>query len=140
VARKNYEILEHTADIRILVKANTLQELFRKSAIAMFDIMSSRRSFFIGRAEYIDISLKADSLEELFVEWLNELISLSAVKQLVFTDFKIVSLVDNKLRALVRGHSMRKFLMKLEIKAATRHELKIEHSKKGLSVQIIFDV
>ena len=140
MTHKNYEILEHTADIRILVKAKKLRELFQKSAMAMFDLIAVKKWFIFRKAVRFDIMLKADTLEELYVDWLNDLLSLSESKKLVFTGFKIAFLSDNRLRGFAYGYDRRKFIMKREIKAATYHDLKIENRGDIFFSEIIFDV
>ncbi len=72
---KDYEIIEHTADIGIRVKAKGLKELFSKTALSMFDIIA-QPSAQSPVSKEIEIKLKADDLDELFVTWLNELLSL----------------------------------------------------------------
>ena len=37
---KNYELIEHTADVGIRVKGDDLEGLFANAALAMFDVMA----------------------------------------------------------------------------------------------------
>ena len=151
---ENYELIEHTADIRIRVKACDLKELFKNTALAMFDIMAQKKSKIknLRQKEWrirqelwrkkskIEIKQKADNLEELFVNWLNELLSLSATKELIFTDFKLDKLDEKNLEATVVGKDIKNYKVNTEIKAATYHELKLEESKSGWQAEVIFDV
>ncbi|MFH1640350.1 MAG: archease [Candidatus Omnitrophota bacterium] len=41
--KKNYELIEHTADIGIKVKGKDLNQLFRNFALAMFDIIAEKK-------------------------------------------------------------------------------------------------
>lgn len=137
----NYELVEHTADTGIRVKAKDLKALFRNSGLAMFDIIAEKKSKEQrAKSKEILIKQKADNLEELFINWLNELLSLSAVKELIFTDFKINRLGNNYLSATAYGINANECKVNVEIKAATRHELKIEKIKSGWQAEVIFDV
>jgi SHS2 domain-containing protein len=128
---KNYEFIEHTADIGIRVKAKDLRSLFRNSALAMFDIIAGITDYRVRSTERIKISLQGDDEKELFVNWLNELLSLSSAKGLVFCDFQITKLSENNLEAVASGASASGYKIDKEIKAATYHQLKIAQVKGG---------
>jgi SHS2 domain-containing protein len=136
---KNYTLLEHTADIAVRVRAGDLKGLFRNTARAMFDIIAEKQSE-SKKKKKIAIKQQADTLDELFVNWLNELLSLSATKELIFSDFKINKLTEKNLEATLSGESVKNYKMNTEIKAATYHQLKIEKSAKGWQGEVIFDV
>ncbi len=137
---KNYEFIEHTADIGIKVKGTTLKALFHNSASAMFNIIAKKRRAAKTFEKPIEIKQEADNLDELFINWLNELLSLSATKELIFSDFKIQSLTEKKLQAVAIGSPVNEFELNTEIKAATYHALKINKGKFGWQAEVIFDV
>jgi SHS2 domain-containing protein len=140
---KNYELIEHTADIGIRVRGKDLRELFENAARAMFDIIAEKKPQVAGRKSQVKkiiIKQKAENLEELFVNWLNELLSLSAVKELIFEDFNIKKIDENNIEASATGSSVDNYRVNTEIKAATYHELKLEQTKAGCLAEVIFDV
>jgi SHS2 domain-containing protein len=140
---KNYEFIEHTADIRIRVKGKDLKELFKNSALAVFDIIAQTKSGVRGQGsgvKNITIKQKADNLEELFVNWLNELLSLSSVEELIFSDFQIAEIGENNLEAIAIGNSTANYRVNTEIKAATYHQLGIKKIPSGWQAEVIFDV
>ncbi len=140
---KNYELIEHTADIGIRVKGEDLEELFSNAALAMFDIIAEGKSpsrQVTKPAIKNSINLKADSQDELFIDWLNELLSLSATKELIFFDFKIKKIKNNVLEAEVSGRNVKEYRVNSEIKAATYHQLKIADTADGWQAEVIFDV
>jgi SHS2 domain-containing protein len=137
--KKNYELLEHTADIAIRVTGIDLKELFKNAAAAVFDIIAERKTR-EGIKVRLSVAQEADNLDELFVNWLNELLSLSAAKDLIFTEFIIDSLDEHSLKAAVFGEEMNRFRMNTEIKAATYHELKLEKRDPGWQATLILDV
>ena len=140
---KNYELIEHTADIGIRVKASDLKELFKNTALAMFDIIAERKPgirYQVSGIKEIIIRQKADDLEELFINWLNELLSLSAIKEKIFCDFRFKKLDEQNLETEVFGCDIKDYKVNVEIKAATYHQLKLEESKSGWQAEVIFDV
>ena len=140
ITLKNYELIEHTADIGIRVRARDLKELFKNAALAMFDIIAERSNTENIRAEKINLKQAADNLEELFINWLNELLSLSATGELIFSGFQIHKLDENHLDSTLIGTDIKGYKVNTEIKAATYHQLKIEEDKTGWMVEVIFDV
>lgn len=139
--RKAYEILEHTADIGIAVKGGDLEKLFRNAAMAMFDIMAEKAVD--KKSEKIEkflIRQEADDLEELFVNWLNELLSLSGAKSKIFCEFTFRNLDEGKLEAVAGGEDMANYRINTEIKAATYHGLEIKKAGSQWQAKVIFDV
>ncbi len=140
---KNYELIEHTADIGIRVRGSDLKGLFKNAALSMFDIIAERKPcirYQVSGIKEIIIRQRADDLEELFINWLNELLSLSAIKEKIFCDFSFKSLDERNLEAEVFGCDIKDYKVNVEIKAATYHELKLEESKSGWQAEVIFDV
>jgi SHS2 domain-containing protein len=137
---QNYEVFEHTADIGLRIKGRDLKELFEKAGLAIFQI-SSRKQYVRDKThtDFI-IKQKSDNLEELFVNWLNELLSISAVKGVIFHNIKVKSLENNSLEAKITGSSVENYRVNTEIKAATYHQLKIEQQDKEWVAEVILDV
>jgi SHS2 domain-containing protein len=137
---KKYEFIEHTADIGIRVNGRGLKELFSNAALAMFDIVAEKEKKTTAKQEEIKIKQQADNLEELFINWLNELLSLSSAKELIFSAFKINKLDKTNIEAIAIGRDFKNYKVNTEIKAATYHRLKLEETKTGWVVEVIFDV
>ncbi|MBI4708123.1 MAG: archease [Candidatus Omnitrophica bacterium] len=147
---KSYEIIEHTADIGIRCRSSNLKELFKNAALAMFDLIAEKpKSSFLqsflnklspNKSEKIEVGVKGQDTEELFVNWLNELLSLSAAEGLIFYDFIIEKLDSNILEAVAIGNEFREYRVNKEIKAATYHELKVSQVKGAWQAEVIFDV
>lgn len=137
---QNYEVFEHTADIGLRIRGKDLKELFENAGLAVFQV-SSRRQYVKDKTHTdIIIRQKADSLDELFINWLNELISVSAAKGLIFHNIKVKNLQDNALEALITGSSVENYRVNTEIKAATYHQLKLEEKNGGWVAEVIIDV
>ncbi|UCD14224.1 MAG: archease [Thermoplasmatales archaeon] len=135
---KQYELIEHTADVAIKAYGKTVSEAFKNAAIGMFDIITDNSS--IDDVGQYNIQLKAPDLEQLLVDWLSELLFLNSAKNLVFGTFD-VTVDNNHLSAHVRGEEFdsSKHKKGAEIKAVTYHMLEV-HNKKPYYVQVLFDI
>ena len=137
---KNYELLEHTADIGVRIKSLTLKGLFKNACLAITDITSEKQKIQYPEKHKIVITQKADNLEELFINWLNELLSVSAAEGLIFEDIRINQINEKFVDAIAIGTDMRNYKMNTEIKAATYHQLKVQKSGFLWQAEVIFDV
>lgn len=137
---KRYEQLEHTADIRVRVYGTDLQELFANAAFGMFDIIADLEG--LKESVSVEVDLAAENSEELLVKWLDELLYHFYTKWIIFFSFDILELDEAHLKARARGRHVgeNRNRLKVEIKAATYHDLKITRSPEGYSVEIIFDI
>ena len=138
--RGNYEIIEHTADIGIRVRGRTLEEVFALAAGSMFDLMIDVSQ--VQPVEKAEISLEAESLEELFVTWLNELVFRAEVSEMFFSRFEVDSVTEKSLRASAMGEPYKEnaHSSRVQVKAATYHQLEICPSDEGWFANVIFDV
>jgi protein archease len=137
---KQYELIDHTADVAIKAYGKTLSEAFENAAKGMFDIITDNSE--IENIGQDDIELEADNLEELLVDWLSELLFLNSSNNLVFGFFKVeIDEKKNKLSAKVFGEkfNISKHKAGAEIKAVTYHMLEVKN-KKPYHVQVLFDI
>lgn len=137
---KHYETLEHTADIGIKVKASSLEELFKKAGLAITELSTEKQKVQYPEKHKIVIMQKASNAEELFVNWLNEIISSSSAESLVFEDFKINQITEQLIDAVAIGSDNRNYKTNIEIKAATYHQLKVQKINSHWQAEVIFDV
>jgi SHS2 domain-containing protein len=144
IGNKKFEQIEHTADVGIKAFGKTLEELFESSAYGMFSVMLEQYENFSGKSE-ISIETSADNLEDLLVNWLQELLYRFEVKSLVFSNFHVKMSSNVKTKSLIGSagcdhYNKRRYGHPLEIKAVTYHNLEIKTDKGLYSVEIIFDV
>jgi SHS2 domain-containing protein len=140
---KEFEILEHTADIGIAAYGKTKREVFINAAKGMFEIIAGGKKT-LKENFYDKIKLEADNLEGLLFTWLNELLYISETKLVILNKFEIKELSDYQIKAEVEGIKINPPSVKIEkeIKATTYHRLEIKKDEEsGLwRVQIIFDI
>jgi len=140
---KEFEILEHTADIGIAAYGKNKREVFINAAKGMFEIIAGETKN-IKENFYDKIKLEADNLEGLLFAWLNELLYISETKLVILNKFEIKDLSNNKIKAEVEGMKINPPSVKIEkeIKAVTYHRLEIKKNEEsGLwRAQVIFDI
>ena len=135
---KQYELIDHTADVGVKAYGKTVAEAFEHAAEAMFDIITDE-STIDSIGEY-DIQLESPDLEQLLVDWLSKLLFLNDAENLVFGKFQ-VTIDANRLSARVFGekYNKKKHKMGVEIKAVTYHIVQV-NQKDPIFVQVLFDI
>ncbi|MDD5584456.1 MAG: archease [Candidatus Omnitrophica bacterium] len=139
---KKYEFIDHTADAAVRVYGKTLEELFNNAAEALLSLLADIRPF---KEKEHTVTLKGTTVEDLLVNWLNELTSLFFADKFFPAAYNVVidqSGTEKKLSAILLGKNFMQTRenVKMEIKAATYHNLKIEKDSQGYHAEIIFDV
>ena len=138
-AEKDFELIEHTADVGIIAYGNNMSQAFANAAKALFSLITELDD--VDEVIYKDIELVAPDSETLLVEWLNELVYLFDAENILFKRFDIVELGDTHLKAKSYGEKVNsaKHKLKTGVKAATYHMLRVDKTD-GCKVQVLFDI
>jgi SHS2 domain-containing protein len=138
--KRAFEIIDHTADVGIIAYGANVKELFSNAALALFSLITEPES--VEEKLHLDLEVSSEDIDSLLVEWLNELIYLFDAKHILFSRFDIESLTHNQLKATCYGESFdpMKHKIKIGVKAATYHMLKIDKNGDGCKAQIILDI
>jgi SHS2 domain-containing protein len=137
---KNYELVDHTADIGLKAYGKTLAEAFENAAKGMFDIITDNSE--IDSIGQYNIEIESSDLKQLLVDWLSKLLFLNSSRNEIFGFFKInIDKKNIKLSSKVFGEKFNvlKHRAGSEIKAVTYHMLEVRN-KKPFYVQILFDI
>ena len=137
---KRFEILDHTADIGIIVYGEDLRSLFENAGEAFFHLITDLKKVRLRTERKIEIG--GESLERLMVDWLNELLYLHDVENLLFKRFNVEFVGEEGLRAKVNGEFFQEgvHVIKTGVKAVTYHQLEVRQEKEGWRARIIFDL
>ena len=138
--KRAFEIIDHVADVGIIAYGTDARELFSNAAVAMFSLITELES--VEEKLHLDLEVSSEDRDSLLVEWLNELIYLFDVKHILFNRFDIESLTHNELKATCYGDNFdpMKHAIKIGVKAATYHMLRLDKDGDGYKAQIIFDI
>jgi len=137
---KHFSILEHTADIGIEARGQTLKEAFENAALGMMSLIYDLET--VEKKEQRTISIEARDVESLLVGWLSELLYLFDGEEFVPCSFEIESLHLKGLAGKVWGEALdeNKHKMKIYVKAVTYHQLSIRSLDKESVIQVYFDI
>ncbi len=134
-----YEHFDHGADIGIRGYGKTLDESFSNLAKGLFDVMVDIKK--IDKKHKIKFLVEGEDEIDLMVNFLNELLYLKDLKNMVFCDF-IVMIRRKKLECIAFGEKFdeKKHEFKTDVKAATYSKAKI-YKENGLYIsQCVVDV
>ncbi len=137
---KRFEILDHTADIGLVIYGENLKALFENAGEAFFRLITDLRK--VRRRVERRINIGRESLDRLMVDWLSELLYLHDVENLLFKGFKVESVGKDGLKAIVKGEPFREgvHVIKTEVKAVTYHRIEVRQENGRWRAQIIFDL
>ena len=137
---KAFEILDHTADIGLLIRGRDLRELFENAGKGFFHLITDMRRVRERLEKRIEIG--QEPLERLMVDWLNELLYFHDVENLLLRTFKMESVWKGGLKAVVKGESFREgvHVVKTEIKAVTYHQIQVQKEDGLWKARVIFDL
>ena len=136
---RSFEVIEHTADVGIVARGDTVEDIFAAAAEGMLSFII--RGEDVRPLETRRRTVEADEQEGLLVAWLNDLLLLLNADAFVPKDVQVVECTDVRLVADVRGEPVdpARHHFRLDVKAATYHQLEIGR-ENGWRARVIFDV
>jgi SHS2 domain-containing protein len=144
----DFEVLQHTADIKIRAYGTTKKELFHNALVGMFQVIqpiTSQCTIVYDRLvckelpDQHSIEIASPDTESLLVDFLSEALYLSDTYDQAYLDVSIDELSSQYMKATLYGVSISGFLV-VEIKAVTYHELIIQQHNGIWSADIVFDI
>ena len=134
--KRIYQILPHRADLKLKIFGKNKKELFLNATKALFEISKAEGE---GEIKKRKIEVSSPSLEQLFVDYLSEVLYLGEVNHEVYFDVVFEKFQDTQIRAYLFGKKIKS--QKLGIKGVTYHNLKITQRKdKSFEATVLFDI
>lgn len=140
-----YDFLDHTADVAVELTAESREKLFAEALSAFTDTVTEVDQVHADREHAIEVA--ADSLEELMVEWLSELVYRFDVDGMLFSEVSELTIEESAgggflLTASAHGepYDEERHPLKVEVKGVTYHELEVEKTDGGWRGRVIFDI
>ena len=132
-----FEVAEHTADLKIRVWGNSLEDLFREAVLAMMKLVKNE---VVGSStEERKINIDAPDGTALLIDFLNEVLTLSQTSKEVYRRVSFTEFSPVKLEAVLQGIKVNDF--DEDIKAVTYHEADVKRNDKGeWETILIFDI
>ncbi len=136
------ETFEHTADLGLRVTGTDLADLFQAAAEGLFDAIVANRDE-VRDQESESVSLAAETLSDLLLAWLNELIFRSETRHRLYRRFDVnVGESPPRLEATIAGEPIDRdrHVLDHEVKAATHHGVRLEPGPSGWIAEVIVDI
>jgi SHS2 domain-containing protein len=135
-----YETFDHTADLGLRIRADSLDTLFAEAAQALFATIVTDLATvqpLVRRA----VTLPADERDFLLFDWLKQLLYWWDAEHLLFGKFE-VRLSDQGLAGTAWGEPLDRSRHPLEheVKAITYHGLRVESTDNGWLAEVIVDI
>lgn len=136
---KKYTFLPHTADIRIFVESDNIEDLFSVSLEAICSILISGEVD-IHQQFTLEEFLEIESFDQsaLLIDFLSDALVIMNKHKAIFPYVSIQSLEVRKLSAKIYGYPVDEF--KEDIKAITYHEANIQQIENIFQTKIVLDI
>lgn len=135
-----WETFEHQADLGLLVHGKDGPELFAEAALAFFSLVCDLDR--VEERNRYELAGEAGGVEELLVDWLNDLVYLFEGEGVVCRRIALPVWSVTRYRAELFGepadpgrHNLRGV-----VKAATYHGLSVTQDESGWHARVILDV
>ncbi len=135
------EILEHTADLAVRINADDEQELFALGAAAVYQLIGQLVPTEAPSTPY-RIALQANTREELFHDWLAEVLYWFQVHNILFDRYHFEAMHPTSIKVTAEGRKVdvERSNIHIEIKAVTYHNLTVQPRANGWTATVIFDI
>jgi len=146
MARKlrNFEFLEHTADVYVAAYGRDMAEAFENAALAMFETMTNIGDVEPKIQEVVEV--EGDDEQALLYNWLEELLVRFELNDRLYSKFDVkeIKKIDHgcKLKAIIYGEPFdpKRHKQKVGVKAVTYHRMEIKETLKGVTLKFILDI
>lgn len=136
----SYRIIDHTADLGIIVRGTDVGGLFINAARAMIDLMVKGE---LGDKRTLrEVSVSSEDYPDLMVRWLGEVLYLFAGDKLIVDSIEIKELNPTQIKAAlsVANFEPEHHRVLREIKAVTYHGISVRKANDAWEARIIFDI
>ena len=138
--KHDFIVLDHTADLGIMVHGSDIKNLFERAAHSMIQLMVN--GIPAGKTKRANISLDGEDLAELMVLWLGEILYLFQGEKRVVTGIGIGSISPSHLDATLETVAFDPDLHEIlyEIKAVTYHQIEVTQKHNCWETRVTFDL
>ena len=138
-----YTFIDHTADVAADLTGASLEDLFRAAAHALTDTMTELSA--VQSTVTQSVTLESGTIEDLVVDWLNELLYLFEVRNMLVSDTTVVLREADgrwQLDATAAGEPFdpARHPSRVLVKSATYHGLHITDEAGTWRTRIVFDI
>lgn len=145
---KEFELVSHTADLKIRVYGMTFEELFKNALKGMFSSIKPKSPNIKYKNDIPEVTkftsehkvnIRSEDREMLLIDFLSECLYLSDINNEAYFDVTFDILNDTELQGTIYGIPIKGFEV-VEIKAVTYHDLEFENIDGLWVATIVFDI
>jgi SHS2 domain-containing protein len=135
-----YEVFEHVSDVGLTIYGSTFKDLLENAGVALFEQIADLST--VAATDAVEVSAQGETIEDLFIDWLRELLYLFHGERYLLKEFEIIDLKKDSLKAVVKGERMDpgRHVMEGEVKGATYHNLEVKEMEGKWRAKVILDV
>jgi len=137
-----YHFLEHTADVKFSAEAETLEEVFVSSAMALKEAICGKIT--ILKQETKTFEIQGTNLENLLYKFLEEFLVIFDSEDYLVSNIKDIKIdiTNFKLTATITGDKGDHYKFTNDVKAVTYSEMfvKFDEDRKVWQTQVVLDV
>jgi SHS2 domain-containing protein len=155
LTEERYRLIEHTGDLAFVAYGKDVRELFQNAAFALFDVYADLSKVEDNIERQINISIPTEAgaeephereadidYEQLLVKWLNELLYINDVEDLLFRRFKVEKLDGGRLKATACGEKFdtERHVILTPLKAVTYHRIEVVREPDRWRARVVVDL
>ena len=135
-----YELIDHTADMGMIVFASDVVELFQNAGMALFDQIADLSR--IAPGDKVRVEAVGEDFPDLMFAWLGELLYLFSGKESLAGKIRVRLLSERRIEAdvWIKGYDPARHVIRHDIKAVTYHQLSVEKKGDAWTARVFFDV
>ena len=134
-----YKFLDDlTSDVCFEVYGKDLKELFANAAEALFSVICDIEKIEAQPKQLVKV--QADNIEELLINWLQELIALVDIEHVFYSKFDIKEIDEQHIVAECLGEDATPDKSGTVVKAVTYYKFRLEQDKKGYKATVSLDI
>jgi len=137
---KHCETFDHTADVGLAARADTLGELFEALAEGLADVICPREH--VSAADSRTLTVAAEDVEALAVDFLSGLLSVVQTERFLVARASVQRADETAVEAKVSGepYDPARHELATEVKAVTYHQLKVAREGDQWVGRVILDL
>ena len=135
-----YQVLGHTADLRMKISGKSLPELFLSGVSGIAEILRSDLKE-VPRSDLVEkeIKIEAPDVTVLLIQFLSKVLTFSHTEKAVFCEAEFSKLTETEIEVKVFGRKVEEF--EEDIKAVTYHEAEVKkNEKEKYKTMLVFDI
>lgn len=142
----SYKFLEHTADIKVLVNDQSLENAFSSSALALKEVILDFEKIKIKADKSKILSISGKDLESLLYNFLEEFIYLLDAEDFILSEVEDIEITKEdegfNLSAKILGDRATNYKFSNKVKAITYNDMFVKQEKigKGKSAKSDFNL